>query len=102
MTKVRFNQPSRAGNPVKTQFRARGRVHLEDLEPEVAQEIGRLREAMEARIARQEADMLAGLAPGDRIPPPNWLLEEDELLQLLRLQGMGYAQIERVSTFLPR
>lgn len=85
-----FPQASRNGR-VKKQFRATGDLSLADLDQDVAGEIERLRARMNERV-----EGLLAFQPTS-IP---WLWEEDTLLQLLRLQGFGFAQISRVSLIL--
>lgn len=90
-------QVTRAGIS-RIQFRSRGNVRLEDLTPAVAERIRGLQRQLAADIQTQQQRA----APEDGSQARSvlaYLPVEDNLLQLLRLSGVGYRQIVTVSNY---
>lgn len=73
---------------IKIEYRSAGRVALEDLDGDVVEEIKSLQAKMHERIEEQRQSQKRTIS---------WLLEEDNLLQKLRLHGFAFTQISRVS-----
>lgn len=109
MRMFRFAQPSRGGAE-KTQFRSMGRLNLANLPADQAQEIRALKARLDERIAEQEeAEKIAAAGPSTVSSSATWaraqtapkyLLEEDQMIQLLRSRGFCYKQIH--DEFVPR
>ncbi|KAM7203210.1 hypothetical protein V8F20_004152 [Naviculisporaceae sp. PSN 640] len=96
MTAILVTQGGGA-RPPKWQFRATGRLNLDDLPKEQAQEIRQLHAKMLEKIQWQTS---LATRSGTTTQGPRYVLEEDQLLQLLRLSGFGFEQIQK--EFMPR
>lgn len=95
MQRVAYNQPSRDGNPRKIQHRSAGEVNLNDLPAEQADEIRDLKKRMDERIALQSSTGPAATSSSRKKSGHNYVLEEDQLIQLLRFRGFGFNQMHR-------
>ncbi|KAM7219637.1 hypothetical protein V8F06_005018, partial [Rhypophila decipiens] len=87
--RIAFTQPTQ-GERVKVQFRSMGPVKLSEMDPELADAIREKKKAMDQKIESQIV--------GKGVTP--YLVEEDKLLQILRLNCFSFRQIH--TDFMPR
>lgn len=92
-------QATRSGASVRAQFRARGTINIEDLDPAVAQRIRDLQHQIAVESQAENNQGAGGSTRGARLSrvATGYLDAEDSLLQVLRLAGFGYRQIVSVS-----